>query len=205
MSEVIITGIHGVEKDIENTFGIKASEYEKQRLKVNSIFLELMRGKISEATYINFLINGTGWNISENTIKKLIRNHLGTPIPGMKNILQKLHGKYNLILLSDYPSEWKDEILKSKIELQLFDELFFSCDFGLVKADEGCFEYVINKSQIKPAETLFIDDYPNNVKNAEQTGIKGIVFKNANDLKKDLISLNILDDIQLKEMIQEER
>ena len=34
MSEVIITGIHGVEKDIESNFGILADEYEKRRLEV---------------------------------------------------------------------------------------------------------------------------------------------------------------------------
>ena len=45
MSEVIITGIHGVEKDIESNFGILADEYEKRRLEVNSLFLDVMRGK----------------------------------------------------------------------------------------------------------------------------------------------------------------
>lgn len=192
MSEVIITGIHGAEKEIESTFGIKANEYENRRIKVNEVFLDLMRGKLTEDEYMAVLIAGTGWNISGNDIKKVLRDYLGRPIPGTKEIIQKLKGKYNLILLSDYPLEWKDEVLKNRKEMQLFDKMFFSCDFGLVKADNDCFEHIINNAQIKPEETIFIDDYENNVKNAEKIGIKGIIFKNANDLEEKLTELKIL-------------
>ena len=37
-------------------------------------------------------------------------------------------------------------------------------------------------------ETLFIDDYEKNVKNAEAIGIHGIVFENAEQLRKILSS-----------------
>ena len=194
MSEVIITGIHGVEKDIESNFGILADEYEKRRLEVNSLFLDVMRGKITENEYMAIFLKDTGWKTTEEDIKRIIRNYLGRPIAGTKEIIQKLKNtnKYNLILLSDYPAEWKEEVLKKREELQIFNKKYFSCDFGLVKADLECFEYMIKDSKINPKETIFIDDYKNNIENAEKLGIKGILFKNEEQLEKELNILEII-------------
>lgn len=198
MSEVIIRGIHGVEDIIEKETNISAKEYEVRRIAVNNDFIELMKGIISEDEYISRLIEGTGWNIEINTIKQIIRKNLGIPISGTRKVIESLKGKYNLILLSDYPSEWKEEILKKREELQLFDQKFFSCDFNKVKSDEGCFEYVVKVANINPEETIFIDDYPGNVKNAEKVGITGIVFRDAEKLKESLVELEILDKSILK-------
>ena len=71
MSEVIITGIHGVEKDIESNFGILADEYEKRRLEVNSLFLDVMRGKITENEYMAIFLKDTGWKTTEEDIKRI--------------------------------------------------------------------------------------------------------------------------------------
>lgn len=195
MSEVIITGIHGVEKDIESNFKIPSDEYEKRRLEVNSLFLDVMRGKITENEYIAILLKDTKWNITEEDIKRIIRNYLGRPIEGTKEIIQKLKdtNKYNLILLSDYPAEWKEEVLRKRKELQLFDKKYFSCDLGLIKSDSGCFKYLIKDSQIDPKETIFIDDYKINIENAEKIGIKGILFKNTKQLKSELEKIEILE------------
>lgn len=193
MSEVIIKGIHGVEDIVEKETNVSAKEYEARRIAMNEDFIELMKGMISEDEYIRRLIEGTGWNIEINTIKQIIRKNLGIPISGTRSVIELLKGKFNLILLSDYPSEWKEEILKKREELQLFDQKFFSCDFNMVKSDEGCFEYIVKVSNINPEETIFIDDYPGNVENAERIGITGIVFRDAEKLKESLVELQILD------------
>lgn len=204
MSEVIIRGIHGVEYIIERETNISAKEYETRRIAVNNDFLEFMKGRISEDEYIRKLTEGTGWNIQINTIKQIIRQNLGIPIPGTRSIIESLKGKFNLILLSDYPSEWKEEILRKREELQLFDKRLFSCDYNMVKSDEGCFEHVIKAANINPEETLFIDDYPVNIKNAQKVGITGIVFEGAEKLKKSLVELEILDK-SMSEKEDEER
>lgn len=199
MSEVIIRGIHGVEDIIEKETNISAKEYEERKLAVNDDFIKLMKGIISEDEYIGRLLSGTGWNVESNTIKQIIIKNLGIPISGMQNLILSLKGKNNnLILLSDYPSEWKKEILTRIKELQLFDQKFFSCDINMVKSDKRCFEYIVKAAKIKPEETLFIDDYPVNVKNAEKVGITGIVFSNAEKLKERLVELEILDNSVLK-------
>lgn len=203
MSEVIIRGIHGVEDIIEKETNISAKEYETRRIAVNDDFIEFMRGRISEDEYIRILLEGTSWNIESSTIKQIIRRNLGIPIAGTQNIIELLKGKVNLILLSDYPSEWKEEILIRREELKLFDQKFFSCDFNMVKSDAGCFEYIVNAANIKPQETIFIDDYPGNVRNAEDAGITGIVFHDAENLKKALVKFGILDKSILENELAE--
>lgn len=68
----------------------------------------------------------------------------------------------------------------------------------MVKSDEGCFEYIVKVSNINPKETIFIDDYPGNVRNAEEVGITGIVFHDAEKLKESLVELEILDKLILE-------
>ena len=51
---------------------------------------------------------------------------------------------------------------------------------------------MIKDSKINPKETIFIDDYKNNIENAEKLGIKGILFKNAEQLEKELNILEII-------------
>ncbi len=41
-------------------------------------------------------------------------------------------------------------------------------------------------------ETIFIDDNPENIKRAKQSGIEGILFKNARDLEEELVEKGIL-------------
>lgn len=52
-----------------------------------------------------------------------------------------------------------------------FDRIFLSCDLHLSKPDIKIFEKVLQKTEIKPEETLFIDDSEANCKAAESLGI----------------------------------
>lgn len=206
MSEVIISGYHGVGKLLENQYGIPEEEFEKQRLLKNDIFLDLMRGNLTEDEYLNQLVQGTNWNISIEELKKSIRLNLNRPIPGTIEIVQKLKGNYQLILLSDYVREWMEYIEKRNEKLGIFDKKFFSYDIGTVKSEVKTFEIVLEQAHIIAEETLFIDDYERNVKNAEKVGIKGIVFENAEQLKRILSEkYNLLQIENLHELEGEDR
>ena len=45
---------------------------------------------------------------------------------------------------------------------------------------------MLKQNQIMANETLFIDDLDVNINRAEETGIHGILFQNANQLKEEL-------------------
>ena len=77
-------------------------------------------------------------------------------------------------------------------DIDLFDKKIFSYEIGSVKPDKQTFKTVLNRAQIIADETLFVDDHEINIKRAEEVGIHGIVFKNAEQLKQELIERKIL-------------
>ena len=188
MSEVIISGYHGVEKILEQQYAIPEEEWERQRLSKNELFLNLMRGNLSEEAYLEELLQGTNWNISIEQLKTAIRSNLNRPVPGTMKVVRELKGKYQLILLSDYVREWMKYIEERNEDLRIFDKKIFSYNIGTTKSEVETFETVLEQTKIVADETLFIDDYEKNVKNAEAVGIHGIVFENAEQLRKILSS-----------------
>ena len=188
MSEVIISGYHGVEKILEQQYAIPEEEWERKRLSKNELFLNLMRGNLSEEAYLEELLQGTNWNISIEQLKTAIRSNLNRPVPGTMKIVGELKGNYQLILLSDYVREWMEYIEARNEDLKIFDKKIFSYNIGTTKSEVQTFETVLEQTGIVADETLFIDDYEKNVKNAEAVGIHGIVFENADQLRKTLSS-----------------
>lgn len=188
MSEVIISGYHGVEKILEQQYAIPEEAWERQRLSKNELFLNLMRGNLSEDAYLEELLQGTNWNISIEQLKTAIRLNLNRPVPGTMKVVRELKGKYQLILLSDYVREWMKYIEERNEDLRIFDKKIFSYNIGTTKSEVETFETVLEQTKIVADETLFIDDYEKNAKNAEAVGIHGIVFENAEQLRKILSS-----------------
>lgn len=193
LSEVIISGYHGIECVIEKNTDIKAEEFltRKRNKDVLDIFLETMKGKYTEDEYIEALLKDTNWELEKDTLKKLIRKNLNIEVKGTMKIIKKLQNKYNLILLSDHIKEWVEYIVKSNKDIEIFKHKYFSYEYGMLKNDEKIFKYILEKEKILPAETVFIDDIKENVEMANKEGIKGIVFQNAKQLEHELKKLHI--------------
>ncbi len=145
-----------------------------------------MRGKGTEETYFEELVKGTNWKMTLEELKSIIRENLDRQIEGTMDIIQKLKGKYQLILLSDHIKEWADYIVETNQNLQIFDNIFFSYELGKLKSDAGTFQFVLEKLKIHPSETVFIDDYQKNVDMAKSQGIHGILFQSAKQLQAEL-------------------
>ena len=82
--------------------------------------------------------------------------------------------------ISKYFVAHRDEIPM----LKRLDNCIFSSTCGHVKPDVKIFEHLINECDIKPDETLFVDDRRENVEGASMIGILGYIFDgNAEKLK----------------------
>ena len=196
LSEVIISGYRGIEEVVlESQYGtfenkkLLENEEDLDSMRENETFLNLLRGKLTEEEYLNHVLKNKKWNVSVEQLKIAIRQNLNQPIPGTMEIIKELkEGKYQLILLSDHAREWMKYIEENNKDLEIFDKKIFSYDIGAVKSDEQTFKIVLEQAGIVADETLFIDDYEENAKNAEAVGIHGIVFENAEQLRKILSS-----------------
>ncbi len=195
LSEVIISGYRGIEEVVlESQYGTS----EKQKLlktkvdldskREDEIFVNLLKGTLTEEEYLNEVLESKNWNVSIEKLKTVIRSNLNKPIPGTMEIIKELKGKYQLILFSDHAREWMQYIEEKNEDLKIFDKKIFSYDIGAVKSDRQTFRRVLEQANIVADETLFIDDYEKNVKNAEVIGIHGIVFENADQLRRVLTS-----------------
>ncbi|MHA1914093.1 MAG: HAD family hydrolase [Promethearchaeota archaeon] len=117
--------------------------------------------------------------------------------PEIINLIRNLRKtkKYKLIALSNVNSSHWDYILKKKWDfIDFFDDLILSHEIHLVKPNPKIFEYAIQKAKCKPTQIVFIDDGLNNIRAAQEFGIKGIKFTNEEDLIKELIEFGVKMD-----------
>jgi len=66
----------------------------------------------------------------------------------------------------------------------IFDDFILSHEIQMTKPDPAIYQLAIKKANCKPEQILFIDDGLNNVKAAEEVGIKALRFSNIEKLKK---------------------
>ncbi len=78
---------------------------------------------------------------------------------------------YKIYLLSNTNEYSYEEVMKD-LEY-LFDGMALSYQLHMIKPYEGIYKYLIDKYNINPEETLFIDDREDNMKTANALGING--------------------------------
>jgi len=105
------------------------------------------------------------------------------------NYLRNLRPHYKTALLSN---AWDD--LRQMIEEiwkidDAFDQILISAEVGLVKPDRLIYERIISDLGVKPAEAVFVDDFPHNVKAAKAAGLEAIHFLGPDQVLGDLQSL----------------
>lgn len=90
--------------------------------------------------------------------------------------LQMLSKKYRLFLLSNTDSIHIDTFEnKSGVSFysdfyQCFEKVYFSFEIGMRKPNPEVFQYLINKHELSPKRTLFVDDKKENTDSAAALG-----------------------------------
>ena len=105
------------------------------------------------------------------------------------NFLRGLRPQYKTSLLSN---AWDD--LRQMIEevwefADAFDEMIISAEVGLVKPDRLIYEKAVSDLGVKPAEAVFVDDFPENIEGAKAAGLEAIQFVSPDQALKDLQKL----------------
>jgi len=107
-------------------------------------------------------------------------------IPGTKEIMDKLRGKYKIMYLSDNVKERVDKLDARFGFISWFDDGIFSHEVGVRKPNPKIYEYALQKGQVEPSESIFIDDKPKMLEPAREIGITGLVFESPEKLESDL-------------------
>lgn len=146
----------------------------------NDLFRRLETG-MDDQLFYDDLRAATGLALTNDQIRDAWNALLLDYRPESVAVLPKLREKYQLYLLSN-TNEIHLQEFQRKYEAwrpgQSFDELFdaayYSHRIRHRKPNASAFEYVLQKHDLVPAETIFIDDSINNIEAAQQLGIQTI-------------------------------
>ncbi|HEX9758041.1 MAG TPA: HAD family phosphatase [Nitrospiria bacterium] len=106
-------------------------------------------------------------------------------------LIEYLRPRYRLFLLSNTNPLHYNFLKKSIPVLKKMDQTILSYKVGHLKPSPEIYQFALQKAGVSSEQVLFIDDSPLNVQGAKNLGIHGVLFKNAEDLKKKLIQHNI--------------
>jgi len=123
-------------------------------------------------------------------------------------LLEQLRSRYRLFMLSninDLHATWIDHYLHHQLGLvnphperqggallRYFDQVYYSHQIGRRKPDTSTYEWVLADAGLRPEESAFIDDLPENIAGAEAVGIRGIWHEAGTDLAARLQRLGIV-------------
>ena len=171
---------------------------EKVQLLHDTIFLsqewlDLDRGTITNEEAIE-IINSRCPSEKES-IQHILYNwpQILTPIQGSIDILKTLKKQgYSLYLLSNFHKEAFNEVFKKYKFFENFDGKVVSYEVSLLKPEKKIYLHLCSTYNIKPEETLFIDDTLVNIIVAKELGFKTIHFRNPKQLMQALKYIKII-------------
>ena len=120
---------------------------------------------------------------------------LGGPIHETVEIFRELKQKDHLKLyaLTNWSAETFPVALDKYDFLHWFDGRLVSGEEKTRKPFPEFYHLMLRRFNLKPEETLFIDDNERNVKAAQELGIRSIQFKNPGQLKEELRRVGLLE------------
>ena len=93
--------------------------------------------------------------------------------------------KYQIYILSNYGKEFFEELEKKADFFSHIDGRIISHEVKLKKPDLKIYNLLVEKYDLKPDETVFIDDNKENISVAKQMKFHTILFRNLGQVKKD--------------------
>lgn len=123
------------------------------------------------------------WSVAEEIYYNWIYNI--PEIEGMREVVRYIKEKYGVRVLllsniSKYFAAHRDEIPV----LSEFEYCVFSALIGVTKPSKAIFDHLCSVCDIKPEESIFIDDNTRNIEASRSFGFNGYVFDgSANNLK----------------------
>ncbi|HZY35000.1 MAG TPA: HAD family phosphatase [Mucilaginibacter sp.] len=101
-------------------------------------------------------------------------------------------GKYKIYALTNWSAETFPIALERYEFLQWFDGIVVSGAEKMRKPTPEFYQILLDRYDVNSEDALFIDDNKRNVLAAEKMGIKSIHFTSADQLKTELLELNII-------------
>ena len=148
-------------------------------------------GKITSQEFYTTAKKICAIEISEEKFREAYTN-IFTPITKTFDLIKKLKNdkNYKLALLSN-TSEWDYEIAIEPFIKDLFEKAILSYKVKSIKPEKEIYIQALSELNFKAEECIFIDDLEKNLEPAKRLGLSTILYKNHENLIKELKFLNI--------------
>lgn len=164
---------------------------------LDEVFGRFDRGLISENDIAEYFSKYDGVRAAKEEIMEQIDAYLKMD-EGLARVIQGMRrmGFKTALLSNANASFFERRVYKAYPRFRdLFDEIVISSTVGMVKPNSDIYEYVLNRLDSKPTESLFIDDSEVNVIAAKNLGMYGFTYTDSGSFVEHLRGLGIyLDD-----------
>ncbi len=179
-------------QDAFEKLGVKNVEHFYAHGGHHPIFDRFEKGEITAAEFRDGIREITGHPHLTNEQIDSTWNSLLIGVPaGNHHLLLKLKAKYRTFLLSNINEIHLDFInayLKKEFQMEgnegLFEKIYYSHLMGKRKPNRDIFEQIMSENNLKPEETLFIDDSPQHLKTAAEMGIQTYLMTYPDTIQK---------------------
>jgi len=145
----------------------------------DKLFIPFETGRISPEEFRNMIRSMSATPLTDAMIDNAWNAMLGELPAKRWHLLQEARKKYRTFLLSNtnaiHLPYYSGRIFKTygtNGYFHLFEKTYFSHELGMRKPNTDIFEYVFHDAGISPAETLFIDDFIENIETGSKLGMK---------------------------------
>ena len=173
--------------------GLADAEQRLDPYTQSGIFGDLEEGKITADDFIRELSSMVGRQLTFDECKYAWRGYTKeVPMRNIKALDKLRNAGFRLILISNtnpFMMHWgmsKDFSGDGRSIADFFDALYMSYKMKVMKPNRHMFEQIIEKENLVPEETLFVDDGPKNIEMGKELGLKTFCPKNGEDWTEEI-------------------
>lgn len=187
LNKVLIT-FKKIDEDYLKNLGITREEFWQNR---EEILKKYAIGEINLDEYLLHFIKQAGLEENKLEVVKTIHENGLLVVEGMKEIIEELSRNFTLILIAGEGREMTS-VKIDKFDLRkYFDKIYSTSYQRMEKTDMKFYQLILSENNLKPEETLFVDDRPVYIDCAKKVGIKTILFKDSKSFKEELKKLGL--------------
>jgi len=149
-------------------------------------------GKASATEFLDVVNTKLGRYYTFDQFRKAWVSILPSAVPGSRELLEQLAGRYRLMMLSNTNELHFQHTVDMLPVLRRFERFFLSYEIGTLKPEPGIYQYVLEHVDVPAQRILFIDDLEKNIQGAKSVGMSGIVFCGIGPLLSELEHLKII-------------
>ncbi|MBI4678547.1 MAG: HAD family phosphatase [Elusimicrobia bacterium] len=160
-------------------------------LKAKGLIDSIERGRLPPQELYRRFCEYFGYQGSFKAFKRLWSDHF-TLEPSTAAMLRAAAKRHKVYLLSNTNQIHYEFIRENYAFPRHIHGAFLSYELGLRKPEPAIYREALKRARVAPAETVFIDDVPENVEAARKVGINAILYPGPKELKRRLTELGVL-------------